>query len=218
MNPLQLKLLASNAAQGAFAGLASTFGLDRQGDIIEPGAFDATLADWSTRNFAIPLLWQHDQGQPLGAISTASAAADGLRVSGQIVTTTPGGAHAHALAMAGSLSMSIGYTVPAGKARTVNGVRHLSAIDLHEISLVSVPANPDARITEIKCAGDCKTIREYEALVRDALGLSSRTARAVASKTFSMVNPRDGGDPQRDVAPETVTQALAILQRSVPHH
>jgi HK97 family phage prohead protease len=216
MNPLQLKLLASNAAQGAFAGLASTFGLDRQGDMIEPGAFDATLADWSTRNFAIPLLWQHDQGQPLGAISTASAAADGLRVSGQIVTTTPGGAHAHALAMAGSLSMSIGYTVPAGKARTVNGVRHLSAIDLHEISLVSVPANPDARITEIKSAAQCRSIREFEALARDALGLSSRDAKAVASKAWPVLQ-RDADGQHRDGGSlEIVTNAVAILRQSNP--
>ena len=216
MNPLQLKLLATDQGAGSFAGLAATFGPmpDRQGDVILPGAFDATLTAWSARGYGIPLLWQHDQSQPIGAISAASAAADGLRVGGQVVTTTPGGAHAHALALAGSLSMSIGYTVPPGGAKMIGGVRHLSAVDLHEISLVSVPANPDARITSIKSAAQCDTIREFETLVRDALGLSSRDAKAVASKAWPVLQ-RDAASLHREGErrAETVTKALAILQR-----
>ncbi len=216
MSPLQLKLLATDAAAGTFAGLAATFDPDRQGDIILPGAFDATLAEWGARGYNIPLLAGHDQTKPVGAIQNALVDADGLRVTGRIVTSTPAGAEAHVLAVAGALSMSIGYTVPDGGWRMVNGARHLSMIDLHEISLVAVPANPGARITEIKRASDCSTIREYEHLVRDALGLSSRDAKAVAAKSWPVFR-RDGEGQRREGAPDaTVIKALQILQRSNP--
>jgi hypothetical protein len=214
MQALQLKFANDPTAPGSFTGLASTYAPDRQGDVVAPGAFDATLAEWATRGYGIPLLWNHDQAQPIGAISTATAAADGLRVGGRILTTTPAGGHAHALAVEGALSMSIGYTVPAGGEKMVNGVRHLFAIDLHEISLVAVPANPDARLTSIKSAADCSTIREFEHLVRDALGLSSRDAKHLAAKGWPVLR-RDGVTQRRDDAlPSTVTAVREILRLS----
>lgn len=218
MTALQLKLVATDTAAGSFSGLAAVFNeVDRQNDSIRPGAFAATLAEWAARGYGIPLLRQHDQTLPIGSIYAAKETPDGLLVQGRIATSTAAGAEAHALALAGALSMSIGYTTPPGSTRVIDGVRYLSAVDLHEVSAVSVPAAAGAKFTEIKSAADCRTIREYEALVRDALGLSSRTAKAVASKTYSLVNPRDGGDPQRDVAPETLTKALAMLAASNPH-
>lgn len=218
MTTLQLKLAATDTAAGSFSGLASVVNeVDRQGDSIRRGAFAATIAEWEARGYGIPVLRQHDQTQPIGSIYAMKETADGLLVHGRLATTTPAGAEAHALALAGALSMSIGYTTPPGSTRVIDGVRYLSRVDLHEVSAVSVPAAAGAKFTSVKSAADCNSIREYEALVRDALGLSSRTAKAVASKTYSLVNPRDGGDPQRDVAPETLTKALAILTASTPH-
>ena len=218
MTALQLKLLATDTATGSFTGLAAVFhAVDRQGDSIRPGAFAQTLSEWQARGFGIPLLRQHDQQTPIGSIHDASETADGLLVHGRIATTTAAGAEAHALALTGALSMSIGYTTPPGSTRVIDGVRYLSAVDLHEVSAVSVPASAGAKFQEVKSAADCRTIREYETLVREALGLSSRTAKAVASKTYSLVNPRDGGDPHRDGAPETLTKSLAILAASKPH-
>lgn len=218
MQTLQLKLANSDTAAGSFSGLAAVFNeVDRQGDSIRPGAFAATIAEWQGRGYGVPLLRQHDQTQPIGSIYAMKETADGLLVHGRLATSTAAGAEAHALALSGALSMSIGYTTAPGSTRVIDGVRYLSAVDLHEVSAVSVPAAAGAKFTEIKSAADCRTIREYEALVRDALGLSSRTAKAVASKTYGLVNPRDGGDPQRDVAPETLTKALAILTASTPH-
>lgn len=214
---LQLKLAGTDDA-GTFSGLAATFGPlpDRQGDVILPGAFDATLAAWAQRGFGIPLLWQHDQSTPVGAIQAAASTADGLSVGGRIATSTQPGREAYALAQTGALSMSIGYTIPDGGARYVGDVRVLSAVDLVEISLVSVPANADARITEIKTAYACNTIREFEALAREALGLSSRDAKAVASKAWPVLD-RDGRALHREgVSQVTAAKALAVLAASRP--
>lgn len=219
MRLLQLKLLSADAAAGAFTGLAATFGPlpDRVGDVIEPGAFDATLTAWKARGGSIPLLWQHDQSKPIGTIAGAMATGEGLQVTGQLVLDTEHGAEAYALAKAGALSMSIGYTIPPGGLELVGDVRYLLAVDLHEVSLVSVPANADARITAVKSARQCQSIREFEALARDALGLSNRDAKAVASKAWPVLQ-RDAAGRLRDgwLDDQTAREAVAILRRSSP--
>lgn len=218
MKLLQLKL-ANTGNVGSFTGLAAAFGPlpDRQGDIIEVTAFDATLAEWKARGFNIPLLFQHNQDRPIGSITSATATAEGLTCNGQLALETADAQDAFALARVGALSMSIGYTIRPGGLKLAGDVRHLLAIDLHEISLVSVPANPAARIAGIKRATDCSTIRQFEALARDALGLSSRDAKAVAAKSWPIVSRRDGGHGRRDGAPDaTVHKALAILAASTP--
>ena len=50
--------IKSLSADGSFEGLAAVYGnVDLGGDVIEPGAFNKTLAE---KNFEVPILWQHD--------------------------------------------------------------------------------------------------------------------------------------------------------------
>lgn len=217
---LQLKLVATDAAAGSFSGLAAVFNeVDRQGDSIRPGAFAASLAEWAARGFGIPLLRQHDQTQPIGSIYAAKETPDGLLVHGRIATSTPAGAEAYALALAGALSMSIGYTTAPGSTRVIDGVRYLSAVDLHEVSAVSVPAAAGAKFHEIKSAYDARTVREYEKHLRAVLGLSSRDATAVAAKSWPIVSRGERDHERREGAPDetVVNQALAMLAASKPH-
>jgi len=56
--------LKSLSDPGTFEGLAATYGdVDLGGDIIEPGAFQKTMAD---KGGEVPILWQHDQREPIG--------------------------------------------------------------------------------------------------------------------------------------------------------
>lgn len=217
---LQLKLASDNAEAGSFTGYASTPDLDRSRDVIDAGAWSATLNAWAARGGRIPLLYLHRQDDPVGAITSAKATSRGLEVAGQIAVATPTGAVAYELAKVGGLSLSIGYTIPDGGARTdpQTGVRHIAAVDLWEVSLVPIADNPSAIVTGIKTAGDCKTIREFEGLVRDALGLSNRTAKAVASKSWPILH-RDDAEHRRDgetLDALTTQRAVEILRRSTP--
>ena len=65
-------VLAPDAAGAAeIAGYASVFGdRDGNGDIVEPGAFDASLRRLSAEGRSVKLLWQHDPAQP-SALSLA---------------------------------------------------------------------------------------------------------------------------------------------------
>ena len=192
---------------GTFKGLASTWELDRHGDVIETGAFAKTLADWQKRGARIPILWAHQHDEPVGAIVTATETAEGLEIEGQLALDVGNAKRAYSLAKTGALAMSIGFTVPEGGADIRSGVRFIKQIDLAEISLVAIPANPGAVVREVKSARDCTTIREFENLARDALGLSAREAKKVAAASWPELH-RDGAKQPRDVAPKYDVTAI----------
>jgi HK97 family phage prohead protease len=131
-----------------FSGYASTFGnVDEGGDVVLKGAFLDSLE----RRPSPKLLWQHDVGEPLGKVISLREDERGLFGEFKISRTTRG-QDAYQLLKDGALdSMSIGY-IPADQEFTGDGVRQLKAVDLLEISVVSIPMNEEALITSIKSA------------------------------------------------------------------
>ena len=52
---------ALDQGQGIFEALVAVFGnVDRAGDLIVPGAFTKSLADWATRGRPIPVIFSHE--------------------------------------------------------------------------------------------------------------------------------------------------------------
>jgi hypothetical protein len=128
-----------------FAGYAAWFDrLDDGGDIIRPGAFREALA--CGRN--IPVLWQHKPGAVVGRVDAIREDLRGLRVIGSV--RTQGAARDVAeLVRSGRLDgLSFGYRVR--RSRKLDGVRELLSLDLVEVSLVSRPMQPLARIHAVE--------------------------------------------------------------------
>ncbi|KWR74858.1 HK97 family phage prohead protease [Pseudomonas sp. PI1] len=201
--PLQLKL-AADSAVGSFTGYASTFDEepDSHGDIVLPGAFSKSLAKHSAAGTRPAMLWQHDQTNPLGVWSSLQEDAQGLRAEGRLTMDAPQAKAAHALAKDGALALSIGYTVPAAGAEIRDGVRLLKEIDLVEVSLVGIAANPNARIVSVKCAFDptCPNPRDFERAARDALGLSAREAKRLMAGGWNGLVRDELGDNSEELA------------------
>ena len=144
---------------GTFTGYAATYGnTDLVGDVIAPGAFTKAIQG---QGAGYPLLWGHDQTQPLGVGQIADSTA-GLTVSGRMVMGDPAARRAMAHLKAGSIKgLSIGFQVPDGKNKSEyqdDGTRLLKEIRLHEISLVACPANPLATITSVKSLQDVSRV------------------------------------------------------------
>ena len=135
--------ITEHSSTGMIEGYAAIFGEpDRGGDVIARGAFANSLARRAT---SVKLLWQHDPAQPIGVWDSITEDTRGLRVKGRLLTTVRRGAEAAALLKAGALDgLSIGYR--AVKADRQNTHRHLTEIDLWEISLVTFPMNANARL------------------------------------------------------------------------
>lgn len=186
---------------GEFEGYASTFGhVDQGGDVVEPGAFIESVVAAKNEGRTIPMLWQHDQTEPIGVWKDIAEDRKGLYVKGQLlVDADPLAKRAHALLKAKALGgMSIGYRIPAGGAEPDEkrrGVTRLKKIDLREISLVTMPMNIQARVTTVKSileSGNMPTVREFEEFLRDAGGFSKSLAAAIASKAA----PHLRGEPE----------------------
>ncbi len=84
---------------------------------------------------------------------------------------------AHALLKDNALSLSIGFILALGGSASKNGIREITGISrLHEVSLVSVPANVHAKITNVKASP-----RIFEKALRATLGLSAKEAKRVTA-------------------------------------
>ncbi|ESW60567.1 MAG: primosome assembly protein PriA [Rhodobacter sp. CACIA14H1] len=136
------------AVQGAgLEGYASLFGVaDRGGDVVLPGAYAASLARMGTAGGRVRMLWQHDPAQPIGVWDEVREDARGLWVKGRLLTELAKGREAAALLAAGALDgLSIGYRTVRAE-RGPKGRRLLAEVELWEVSLVTFPMLPEARV------------------------------------------------------------------------
>jgi Escherichia/Staphylococcus phage prohead protease len=154
---LGAKQLAGTVTTGEqqIAGYVSTWDEDLSGDICQPGCFDATLADLAARKqqtnarFLMPLLFGHDMSKPCGGVLSAVPDATGLFITCVVDTTTDVGQEAWAGVSHGyNAAFSIGYI--AKKTAFDNmGRRLLLVVDLLESSIVPLPMNPLAVVTQL---------------------------------------------------------------------
>ncbi|MFC4291495.1 HK97 family phage prohead protease [Sphingorhabdus arenilitoris] len=113
------------------AGYAAIFDHpDRGGDIIRKGAFKRSA------KAGIPLLWQHDQAQRIGYVESIAEDERGLRVIAEIDDTA-------ANKVAKGQGLSFGYRVQGMKRQEY---RELIDLDLIEVSIVTHPMQPLARV------------------------------------------------------------------------
>jgi len=192
--PLPLEAKAFDDASGFVEGWGSTFDgpPDVFGDVITRGAFAQSLGNLGNR--PLPMLWSHNPEKVVGAWTELFETAKGLGVKGRIEMQTQVGKEARALLKSGAVSgLSIGFRVAPGGAtrRREDGARVLTKLDLHEVSLVAIPANPEARITEVKSLG---SIRDLEEILRKA-GLSRAAADIVARGGFPALAAKGSTPP-----------------------
>lgn len=129
---------------GQFSGYASIFGLPDLGrDIVMQGAFAASLARRGASG--VRMLWQHDPSEPIGRWLSLREDRAGLRVDGRLNLAVQRAREVAALMREGGLDgLSIGFR--AVKAVPERGGRRLLALDLWEVSLVTFPLQPGARV------------------------------------------------------------------------
>ncbi|MDP8251474.1 phage major capsid protein [Pseudochrobactrum saccharolyticum] len=132
---------------GTITGIAWPFGSpDRVGDMIEKGAI--------TSPSTLPMLFAHDQSQVIGVWDQITETNDDLTVKGRLlIDDVERAREVRAMIREKAVTgLSIGFVPKATKPRKRG--RTITALDLHEISVVAVPCHPDAQITSIKAADD----------------------------------------------------------------
>ena len=134
------------ASEGFLSGYAALFGdTDLSGDLIEPGAFSASVLKRGVAG--IRMLWQHDPSRPVGRWTMIREDRKGLYVEGRLALATMAGREAAGLISAGALDgLSIGFRTKLSRRGSGTARRRLVTIDLWEISLVSFPMQERARL------------------------------------------------------------------------
>ncbi|MGH1418208.1 MAG: HK97 family phage prohead protease [Hyphomicrobiaceae bacterium] len=210
--------LKSVATDGVFEGYASVFNRQDLGhDIVAPGAFRETLRNRGVSG--VKMLFQHDPNQPIGVWDVIEEDRRGLFAKGRLMPTVAKAREVLALMRAGALDgLSIGFRTLRGRRNTKTGIRRIEKLDLWEISVVTFPMLPEARIETVKTApfaGEIPTEREFERwLTRDA-GLTRTEARAVMHRGFKGLNAlRDasGGRCEHERLANKIAQATRMFR------
>lgn len=150
MERVSLKLAAAHD-QGGFTAIASAPTLDRDGEIIDPGAFEPLPA-------SVPVHVDHTW-------TVASVVGRGVPRygGGQLMLDVTFGPDAPSQEVRGKVlaglldSVSVGF-MNAQRTRGGDGRTHITAAELVEVSIVSIPSNREARITSVRGAGSAAAI------------------------------------------------------------
>ena len=210
--------LKSTDEAGEFEGYASLFNREDLGhDVVLPGAFKHSLVTRGAHG--VRMLFQHDPAEPIGVWDELREDGRGLYAKGRLLPDVKRSQEVLSLMRAGAVDgLSIGFRTTRAQRDNKTGIRRIAQIDLWEISIVTFPMLPDARISAVKSrpfAAQTPTPREFERwLMRDA-GLSRSEARALIGQGLKgLVAKRSAGDPATDEARliATIHAATRLMQ------
>ena len=204
--PLELKTITFNAeikadgeknGIGKIKGYGSVFGvIDSYNEVCDKGCFDRSL-----KELGMPaLLLQHSPWDVGGVWVKAKEDDHGLYVEGDLNLEVQKARETYALAKQGALrGLSIGY-----RTREYNmdqdGVRHLTDVDLLEVSVVTFPANQAAQISAVK-KNIPRTEREFENFLRMG-GFSKNQSKLIVAKGFKELKDFDRDDLKSEILKE----------------
>ncbi len=232
----EVKLADDGDETGSFTGYGAYFGnVDSYGDVIAKGAFSRTLSEWQERGKWPPMLLQHGSGffggtaddmVPIGQWTAMEENSRGLKVDGKLFALETDRAQ---YIMAGLKSgvldgLSIGFMTR----EATNGVkpdepdRTLTDVELWEVSIVTFPANPKARITNVKAQEllASENLCAFEANLRKEGFARKDCERAVwALKNWLRREAGDvpGDTPSKLVVPDDEREAEELLKAFAAH-
>jgi uncharacterized protein len=195
-----LQVKSFDDEQRIIKGIASTPSPDRSDDIVDPQGAKFALP--------IPFLWQHMHSQPIGEVTEAVVTDKGIEVTVQIAKIEEEGKlkdridEAWQSIKSGLVKgLSIGF-----RGLTVEDIPrswglHFKEWEWFELSAVTIPANAEASITEIKSIS--KSFEQKDTALGDDLQkpkeekppVSDVTEKTKGVKPIQLVNLNEGSIP-----------------------
>ena len=187
----EFALIKSSDDAGTISGYFSTYDRipDSYGDIIAPGAFTETIQKRKESGHPFPLCWNHDLNQIVGAVDP-----DNIEDTekGPLMTAsffdTPLAQEKREIVKSGVVyQFSFAYDIlEAGPTELEDGTKayELRKLDLYEVSIVPIPANQNAVMTDVK-AGRRNSKKDEDAI---------KEAIALLQSVLDEADPEDGED------------------------
>ena len=220
---------ASMPADGIVEGYAATFDRipDSYGDVIKAGAFAASLKRWEESGKPIPLLYGHNTDDPahnIGRVVDAHEDEKGLFIRAEFDADNPTAQYARKLVREGRLyQFSFAYEIrDAATIELDDGGQayELRDLELFEVSLVQIPANQRAVVTDVKsAAAEVKSGRRNSKADADALrsvlelaDQITTTVRGLLADELDEDEPKPNDEEPNAAKSEEVKQRLAELK------
>lgn len=177
----EFALIKSDEDAGKISGYFSTYDRipDSYGDVIARGAFTETIQKRKESGHPFPLCWNHDLNQIIGSIDPEDIIDDdhGPHMDASFFNG-PLAQEKREIVKSGVVyQFSFAYQIlDAGTVTLEDGTKanELRKLELFEVSIVPVPANPRAEVTDIKAGrrnrkSDEDTIRQIISLANSLL-------------------------------------------------
>lgn len=182
-------------------GIASTPTPDRMQDVVE--------LDGMSFSLPMPFLYQHNSRQPIGKVIAAKKTKDGLEIKAQIAPDiAPYIGEAYALIKAGLVpGLSIGFRAIEEAYNRETGGFHFIKTELYEISAVTIPANAECTIQNVKSADaqllalsgrSRQTVVTLPKTLPGVPGPTGRTAMTIAEQITQFENKRAASAARMD--------------------
>ncbi|MFE6126801.1 HK97 family phage prohead protease [Streptomyces sp. NPDC056437] len=221
--------VADGLAEGQFVALVSVFGNeDSVGDIVRPGAFTETLAEWGSKGDPIPVIWSHAWGDPFAHVGTVVKAVEtlqGLEVTGQIddLETNPTAAQVYRL-LKGRRVTQFSFAYDVSEGAWVNDDEHkwggyyeLRRLKLHEVGPCLVGANQETELIAAKAAGIARGLKAGRVLSQsnfntltsayESIGEVLAAATPEKAKPAEEIEPEEPGQPGAAAADDEESSA-----------
>ncbi|WP_210534542.1 HK97 family phage prohead protease [Streptomyces scabiei] len=204
---------ADGLAEGQFVALVSVFNNeDLYGDVVRPGAFTQTLADWAAKGDDVPVIWAHQWSDPfshIGHVVKAVETLQGLEVTGQIddLEENDTAAQVYRLLKGRRVTQfSFAYDVPNGGGAWVKdddhrwgGYYELRQVDLHEVGPCLLGVNRETELLAAKAqrlatgakAGRVLSQANYDRLATAHESIGEVLAAATPEKTRPEAAPKN---------------------------
>jgi HK97 family phage prohead protease len=203
-----LEIKSVNEDRRIIRGVATTPSVDRVGDIVEP--------DGITFKNPLPLLWQHQHDKPIGTVKFDTPTADGITFEAEIpVISEPGTLKDRvdeawqSIKLGLVRAVSIGFRAIEYAWLDEGGIRFIR-LEVYELSVVTIPANADAVITDLKNL-DAKAIAVLKSFDRP-LSLASGLLATRSALPFRP-RPTSPWAPSRKACTAAAIQILWTLPK-----
>lgn len=212
----ELKAVSDN---GEVEGYASTWTTepDSYGDIVVKGAFTETIEKKAQTGHPFPLCFNHDLDQIIGKVDSIEEDDTGLKIRATFLSSALAQEKRELVKEGIVWQFSFAYNILESEVPTAeekaNGImQKLTKLDLFEVSLVPVPANQTAVVTEIKCDAEIETKdadmevkagKRNSAKDADAIKEAIRLLQGVLGELEEVTDQEDGeDDPEVNAAAE----------------
>lgn len=193
-------------------GVATTPGVDRVGDIVEPLGV-------SFKN-PLPFLWQHMHDKPIGTVKFDKPTAEGITFEAELPSIGEEGTLRDRIEEAWQSiknglvrAVSIGFRPIEYAFMDEGGIRFIKT-EVYELSAVTIPANAQALITGTKSldAAAVAKIKSFDTNAPAATGDIERPTKAApgASGKSTKVNLR----PKEATAMKTIAEQIEALEKT----